>query len=217
MAPLSSITISALLIGGVLPFLGNTTPVEKREEPIFLNLKDFKEKYGYDHQQACDYIYEKHRVDGCLVATDNHTWAAATYHTKKTPAEYIWAQDDTTVTNCLINLHYHDNEKCISVHDSDSNYECEKIKGKSRILNGRKWAAEALTSEQSRELQQASRALVGAKVNSIGNNDEGAPSGVHIFLAKYELVPNLGIDWRDGDEKELYRGINIAFGGAEQC
>jgi hypothetical protein len=35
-----------------------------------------------------------------------------------TPGSYIWAQEDTNTANCLIDLHYLQDELCISVEGS---------------------------------------------------------------------------------------------------
>ena len=210
MAPLSLIAIATLMAGSLLPPLGSTNPIEKRGNSVFYTLQDFKTHYGYDMGEPCLYVNGDGDTDveNCLIATDNSTWVAMTYNSYRSPAEYIWAPDDTKTANCLINQDYVDDKKCVSVRGT----ECEAGKGTSKILNARLDWGGKLTSEESRVWQDASRAFVGSKVNSKGNNEEGFKSGVWLFFLKWK--PLLNIDIVTPYKAHM---LSIVFGGAEQC
>ena len=210
MAPLSLMSIATLVVGALLPALGSTNPIEKRGDSVFYTVQDFKSHYGYDMIDACYWANTDGDTDyeNCLIATDNSTWVAATYNSYRSPAEYIWAPDDTTTANCLINQHYVHDKLCVSVRGS----ECEAKAGTSKILNARLSVYGGLSSEQSRTLQEATRAFVGSKVNSKGNNEEGFASGVYLMF--FEWQPRLKMDKVCPDRAGK---LGIVFGGAEQC
>ena len=69
-----------------------------------------------------------------------------------------------------------------------------------------------LTSEQSRVWQDATRAFVGPKVNSRGNNEEGFKTGVWLFFLEWR--PILNIDHVTPNHADM---LSTVFGGAEQC
>ena len=210
MAPFSLLSITTLLVGALLPSLIAANPIEKRGDSIFYTVEGFKDHYGYDMINACHWVNsdgDTHN-ENCLLATDNSTWLAMTYNSYKSPAEYIWAPDDATTANCLINQHFVDDKQCVSVRGS----ECEPEAGTSKILNARLAWPGQINAEQSRIWQQASRAFVGSKVNSMGNNEEGFKSGVWLYFLKW--TPLLNVAYVVNYSPPV---LGIVFGGAEQC
>ena len=211
MALLSLMSLFTLLAGSFLPFLVSTNPIEKRGDSVFYDPQGFKDHYGYDMLDACYNTNpdEDTDIENCLIATDNSTWVAVTYNSNRSPAEYIWAPDDTTTANCLINQHCVHDRECISVRGSG----CETNAGTSKILNARlMMLGGKLTSGRSRTLQEATRAFVGSAVNSRGNNEEGFRSGVWLYFLDWKPILNYSI-------LEPYNPgkLGIVFGGAEQC
>lgn len=212
MAPLSTTVVAAILVAGMLPLLVTSSPVEKRGGAEFFDKVEFYRKYKLQMDEYCLDKYPAFQYpDACRLATDNSTWTAMTYsHNGISPAEYLWEADDATTASCLITLHHKQKTKCISVRGS----ECEANAGTSKILNARLFEESdgRLTVEDSAALQAASRALVGAKVNSIAPNPERKiPSGVylaHLNRAKVDVYN------QPDPDLEL---LSIVFGGADQC
>jgi len=148
---------------------------------------------------------------GWLSASDGSSWVAST----GAEGDYAFIQDDATAANCLVNLHFTQDDACISLAGS----ECAANAGTSKILNVRAmnqgtdgpfdgWRR--LTSDDSAAIQAAISAMVRGNVN---------PS------------PEIGvrIDWYDfGDKKwsdtpgvgnvpTEHGSVAVQFGGSEQC
>ena len=202
--------VAALLVAGLLPILGLPSPVEKRDGAQFLDMVEFFREYKLQMEEYCIALYPFFRYeDACRLATDNSSWAAITYsHHGISPAEYVWAPDDATTANCLINLHHKQETECISLRGS----ECEIEAGASKILNSRLYRDDdRLTLEDTVALQAASEALIGAKVNSIAPNpNKKISSGVclaHIDRAEVD----------EYNQVEMLGALRIFFGGADPC
>lgn len=88
----------------------------------------------------------------------------------KTGNVYTWAQDDVNVANCLINLHYTQDDACISVAGS----ECEQYAKGSMIINS--WvgaSAYRFNADDSDTLQAASTAFLGTKFSTTSYEASG--------------------------------------------
>ena len=196
MAPLSTTFLAALVVGELIPTLASPNPMEKRGDVIiFHDQTEFYERYGLNAGPACRNLYGEEGLAelGCVIATTDSTWTATTFNSVANPAEYIWLEDDATTASCLIHLHDVQKDECISVRGSV----CEANKGTSKILNARLHSGGSLTAEESSTFQKASRALIGARINSDSAHHE-IPSGV--YLATYD-----------------HTYMSVVFGGAEQC
>ena len=100
------------------------------------------------------------------------------YETYFADGDYLWLGDDSTLANCLIDLHYRQNTKCISVEGS----KCEDVRGTSKILNAQMGYASKkqihghfgdgdfqLDAAGSRAMQAASNDMVGERVKRVTN------------------------------------------------
>ena len=83
---------------------------------------------------------------------------------------YLWTKDDTAVADCLIDLHWSQSSKCISVKGSP----CEKVKGKSRINNSqiKHPGPDQISASASRAMQAGADALIGMKVKTYVSDKE---------------------------------------------
>ena len=76
---------------------------------------------------------------------------------------YLWLEDDSAAANFLINLHFTQNNICISVAGSS----CEVGKGTSKILNPQvsfRWGNEQISSASSWATQATSYAIMSSTV-----------------------------------------------------
>ena len=111
--------------------------------------------------------------------------------------DYVWLQDDANTANCLTNLHYTQDDACISVAGSS----CEAGKGTSKILNAQVSyiiGSKQIDSADSDAIQSASNALVGSSVDS-GSDLDG------------------GVTLAHAGQNGEYVNILFRFGGGQQC
>lgn len=160
------------------------------------------------HGSACDYYSSLECQDCVAMWGTSTTSTGGNWDTCWAPGDYLWTEDDTEVTKCLIDLHYQQQTKCISVQGSS----CEKVKGESKILNAEMDAlgAPQLTSGASRGMQAGAEAMIGMEVKSWEDHflytwDYLAVDGF-VFIGHQD--PELA-----GDDYVLF----IRFGGEEQC
>ena len=136
-----------------------------------------------------------------LTASDGSIWVVYTRNASFDPAFYVWQQNDTNTLNCLTNLHFTQDDDCVSVKGS----ECEAGAGTSKILNAR--TLSQLSSQNSKAIQVAISALVGATVNS-------GEDGVNL----YRIDASHSTEYiRQGNQPEKDGGIDVVFGCGEQC
>ena len=99
--------------------------------------------------------------------------------------KYLFTQNDADVANCLVNLHYTQNTRCISVGSSS----CQGKVTTSKIQNsksinptagaiGELTGTKQITAAQSRAIQAAVQSLVGTQVSSNYSDDPSDGGGV---------------------------------------
>lgn len=207
-SPQVSIAAVALLSAHLL----HAVPImEERQSSIqWYSGGDFYSRFNYQAPQS-DGAYPPGTQCGYQTATDDASWVLSTANSNDNPAQYVWTQDDATTANCLINLHFTQGDSCISVQGS----ECESGAGSSKILIAVGFfptssgdAGSQLSSDDSDALQAASSALVGATVNS-------AP-GAGVQIIRIDPSDKTA-DIQQGDVPAEHGGVQISFGGDNQC
>lgn len=150
---------------------------------------------------ACQRLF-----DGLETCYDCKVHVGATWDVCFLPGDYLWLDDDATLTNCMIDLHYREDKRCISVMGSP----CEKVRGTSRIdlveiSNGGSIHGSLISSPISRSLQDASDFMVGEKVKSFYDDSNG--DGFTFLGARYK-----------GDQISSNNvTVLIAYGGEREC
>lgn len=188
--PRINIAAAAATIAALFIAHSDAIPLaERRNVPTWQTTNQFCNTYGYAPQQAgSGFVCGMGKDDsGYLVATDNATWQVTTQSLGK----YVWTQDDANTANCLTNLHFAQNDACISTSGSM----CAAHAGTSKILNEK--TEKQLVSYDSFSIQAASQALVGTSVNGDG--------GVMI----YRLDPSHDLSY--------IGAVGVYFGGSDQC
>lgn len=187
-----------------MPFL------DARQASIqWLGLADFFNKFGFGSPTG--EATAPDGTNGWLTASDGASWVAYT----GANTDYAFTQDDATTANCLVNLHFTQDDACISVAGS----ECAAKAGTSKILNARAsnqfndgpadgW--KRLTSDDSDAIQAAISAMVRSNVNS--SPDRG------VTIDRYDFGKKKSSDTPGvGNAPTEHGSVTVYFGGSEQC
>ena len=154
----------------------------------------FEDLFGAPPQCCNPTLYPHCRV----VAAEDKSWQGCFDEPPK-DAGYLFLQDDATTAACLIDLHYKQASRCISVAGSP----CEAGKGTSQILNVWMGKERKLSSDDSLVLQAAANGMVGQTVSSGRSDHDGQSQGSVKVVRVGQNVAESGVD--------------IRFGGDEQC
>jgi len=129
--------------------------------------------------------------------------------------DYAFVQDDATTANCLVNLHFTQDDACISLASS----ECAANAGTSKILkvrasdqgnDGAENGLSKLTNDDSNAIQAAISTMVRNNVNSYSN--------MGVLIDRFDFTKKKSSDTPGvGDQPTLHGGVAIFSGGLSQC
>ena len=122
--------------------------------------------------------------DHCLANTGTAANGKPRTYTTSSNGQYLFLKNNATVADCLVNLHYTQNTRCISVGGSP----CQALVTTSRIQNSRSinpsggaigelTETAQLTAAQSSTMQAAVEALIGQKTSSSFADDPNDQGG----------------------------------------
>lgn len=200
MVRLSTIAATGALLLGKALSSPLPTSSSGSEPTAFCNLNKFEDKY-WDNGGLCSWTYPFEWSE-CLAATDNATWTAMTYNPLHSNATYLWSKDDTTVANCLTNLHHKNDTRCISIEGS----ECEHLAENSKIVNSRSITVFQLDAETVEILQKASESMVGLNVSSKASGM--SHGGVHFMRINQQRRNIKGLN---NVEQRFFGDVSIHF------
>ena len=148
--------------------------------------------------------------DVCLANTGTAANGNPWTYTTSSNGQYLFVKNDATVADCLVNLHYTQNTRCISVAGSP----CQALVTSSKIQNSRSinpgggaigelTETAQLTAAQSSTMQAAVEALIGQKVSSSRADDANDQGG------------SVSVASGNPGSEDAY--VTINFYGEDQC